>query len=63
MNRPAIEAVWISSPSCCARMNGSATVTQTNYRQTALPGVALAVREVPKRVGLARGLDTLMGLQ
>ena len=26
------------------------------------PGVALAVREVPKRVGLVRGLDTLMGL-
>jgi 4-hydroxy-tetrahydrodipicolinate reductase len=32
-------------------------------REAYLPGVALAVREVPKRVGLIRGLDTLMGLQ
>jgi 4-hydroxy-tetrahydrodipicolinate reductase len=32
-------------------------------REAYLPGVALAVREVPKRVGLVRGLDTLMGLQ
>lgn len=32
-------------------------------RDAYLPGVALAVREVPKRVGLVRGLDTLMGLQ
>jgi 4-hydroxy-tetrahydrodipicolinate reductase len=31
-------------------------------REAYLPGVALAVREVPRRVGLARGLDTLMGL-
>jgi 4-hydroxy-tetrahydrodipicolinate reductase len=31
-------------------------------REAYLPGVALAVQEVPKRVGLARGLDTLMGL-
>jgi 4-hydroxy-tetrahydrodipicolinate reductase len=31
-------------------------------REAYLPGVALAVREVPKRLGLARGLDTLMGL-
>jgi 4-hydroxy-tetrahydrodipicolinate reductase len=31
-------------------------------REAYLPGVALAVREVPKRVGLVRGLDTLMGL-
>jgi 4-hydroxy-tetrahydrodipicolinate reductase len=31
-------------------------------REAYLPGVALAVREVPKRVGLIRGLDTLMGL-
>lgn len=31
-------------------------------RDAYLPGVALAVREVPKRVGLVRGLDTLMGL-
>ena len=28
MKRPAIDAVWMISPSCCARMNGSATVTQ-----------------------------------
>jgi 4-hydroxy-tetrahydrodipicolinate reductase len=32
-------------------------------REAYLPGVALAIREVPKRVGLVRGLDTLMGLQ
>jgi 4-hydroxy-tetrahydrodipicolinate reductase len=32
-------------------------------RDAYLPGVALAVREVPNRVGLVRGLDTLMGLQ
>lgn len=32
-------------------------------RDAYLPGVALAVREVPKRVGLVRGLDTLMGLE
>ena len=32
-------------------------------REAYLPGVALAVREVPKRVGLVRGLDTLMGLE
>jgi 4-hydroxy-tetrahydrodipicolinate reductase len=32
-------------------------------RDAYLPGVALAVREVPKRVGLVRGLDTLMDLQ
>jgi 4-hydroxy-tetrahydrodipicolinate reductase len=32
-------------------------------REAYLPGVALAIREVPKRVGLATGLDTLMGLQ
>jgi 4-hydroxy-tetrahydrodipicolinate reductase len=32
-------------------------------REAYLPGVALAVREVPNRVGLVRGLDTLMGLQ
>ncbi len=32
-------------------------------RDAYLPGVALAVREVPKRTGLVRGLDTLMGLQ
>jgi len=31
-------------------------------REAYLPGVALAIREVPKRVGLVRGLDTLMGL-
>jgi 4-hydroxy-tetrahydrodipicolinate reductase len=31
-------------------------------RDAYLPGVALAVREVPKRIGLVRGLDTLMGL-
>jgi 4-hydroxy-tetrahydrodipicolinate reductase len=31
-------------------------------REAYLPGVALAAREVPKRVGLVRGLDTLMGL-
>jgi 4-hydroxy-tetrahydrodipicolinate reductase len=31
-------------------------------REAYLPGVALAVREVPKQVGLVRGLDTLMGL-
>src|SRR5947209_1653829 len=31
-------------------------------REAYLPGVALAVREVPKRLGLVRGLDTLMGL-
>ena len=28
MKRPAIEAVWISRPSFCARISGSATVTQ-----------------------------------
>lgn len=32
-------------------------------RDAYLPGVALGVREVPKRVGLVRGLDTLMGLE
>lgn len=32
-------------------------------REAYLPGVALALREVPKRVGLITGLDTLMGLQ
>src|SRR5579859_6565998 len=32
-------------------------------REAYLPGVALAVRAVPDRVGLVRGLDTLMGLQ
>ncbi len=32
-------------------------------RDAYLPGVALALREVPKQVGLVRGLDTLMGLQ
>ncbi len=32
-------------------------------RDAYLPGVMLAVREVPKRTGLIRGLDTLMGLQ
>jgi 4-hydroxy-tetrahydrodipicolinate reductase len=32
-------------------------------REAYLPGVALAIREVPKRVGLVTGLDTLMGLQ
>jgi 4-hydroxy-tetrahydrodipicolinate reductase len=32
-------------------------------REAYLPGVALAIREVPKRVGLVRGLDTLMGLE
>jgi 4-hydroxy-tetrahydrodipicolinate reductase len=32
-------------------------------RDAYLPGVSLAVREVPNRVGLVRGLDTLMGLQ
>jgi 4-hydroxy-tetrahydrodipicolinate reductase len=32
-------------------------------REAYLPGVALALREVTKRVGLVRGLDTLMGLQ
>ena len=31
-------------------------------REAYLPGVALAVREVPNRLGLVRGLDTLMGL-
>jgi 4-hydroxy-tetrahydrodipicolinate reductase len=31
-------------------------------REAYLPGVALALREAPKRVGLVRGLDTLMGL-
>src|SRR5262249_31727212 len=31
-------------------------------REAYLPGVALGVREVPKRVGLVRGLHTLMGL-
>jgi 4-hydroxy-tetrahydrodipicolinate reductase len=31
-------------------------------REAYLPGVALAVREVPKHVGLVQGLDTLMGL-
>lgn len=31
-------------------------------REAYLPGVALALREVPKRVGLITGLDTLMGL-
>ncbi len=28
MKRPAIDAVWMINPSCCARMNGNATVTQ-----------------------------------
>jgi 4-hydroxy-tetrahydrodipicolinate reductase len=32
-------------------------------RDAYLPGVALAIREVPKHVGLVRGLDTLMHLQ
>jgi len=32
-------------------------------RDAYLPGVALAIREVPKRLGLVRGLDTLMGLE
>ncbi|MGI9145156.1 MAG: 4-hydroxy-tetrahydrodipicolinate reductase [Chloroflexota bacterium] len=32
-------------------------------REAYLPGVVLAVREVPKQVGLIRGLDTLMGLE
>jgi len=32
-------------------------------RDAYLPGVALGIREVPKRIGLVRGLDTLMGLQ
>jgi 4-hydroxy-tetrahydrodipicolinate reductase len=32
-------------------------------RDAYLPGVALALKEVPKQVGLVRGLDTLMGLQ
>jgi 4-hydroxy-tetrahydrodipicolinate reductase len=31
-------------------------------RDAYLPGVALAIREVDKRVGLVQGLDTLMGL-
>src|SRR6266851_3676110 len=31
-------------------------------REAYLPGVALAVREVPKQIGLVLGLDTLMGL-
>lgn len=31
-------------------------------REAYLPGVALAVKEVSKHVGLVRGLDTLMGL-
>ncbi len=31
-------------------------------REAYLPGAALAVREVPKQLGLVRGLDTLMGL-
>jgi 4-hydroxy-tetrahydrodipicolinate reductase len=31
-------------------------------RDAYLPGVALALREVPKHVGLISGLDTLMGL-
>jgi 4-hydroxy-tetrahydrodipicolinate reductase len=31
-------------------------------REAYLPGVALAIREVPKLVGLVQGLDTLMGL-
>jgi 4-hydroxy-tetrahydrodipicolinate reductase len=31
-------------------------------RDAYLPGVALAVREVSQRIGLVRGLDTLMGL-
>jgi 4-hydroxy-tetrahydrodipicolinate reductase len=31
-------------------------------REAYLPGVALAVREVPNQSGLVRGLDTLMGL-
>src|SRR5579859_5935666 len=32
-------------------------------RDAYLPGVALAIREVAKHVGLIQGLDTLMGLQ
>jgi 4-hydroxy-tetrahydrodipicolinate reductase len=32
-------------------------------REAYLPGVALAVREVPRRVGLVHSLDTLMGLE
>ena len=31
-------------------------------REAYLPGVALAIREVPKHIGLIQGLDTLMGL-
>ncbi|HEV7666566.1 MAG TPA: 4-hydroxy-tetrahydrodipicolinate reductase [Chloroflexota bacterium] len=31
-------------------------------REAYLPGVALAIREIRKHVGLVRGLDTLMGL-
>jgi 4-hydroxy-tetrahydrodipicolinate reductase len=31
-------------------------------REAYLPGVALAVREVPRQLGLVQGLDTLMGL-
>jgi 4-hydroxy-tetrahydrodipicolinate reductase len=31
-------------------------------REAYLPGVALAIKEVPHRVGLVQGLDTLMGL-
>jgi 4-hydroxy-tetrahydrodipicolinate reductase len=31
-------------------------------RDAYIPGVQLAIREVPKRVGLVRGLDRLMGL-
>jgi 4-hydroxy-tetrahydrodipicolinate reductase len=31
-------------------------------REAYLPGVALAIREVPGRVGLVRGLEALMGL-
>jgi 4-hydroxy-tetrahydrodipicolinate reductase len=31
-------------------------------RDAYLPGVALAIKEVPNHVGLIRGLDTLMGL-
>jgi 4-hydroxy-tetrahydrodipicolinate reductase len=32
-------------------------------REAYVPGVVLAVREVPQRVGLVRGLAALMGLE
>lgn len=34
----------------------------TTSRESFMPGVLLAIRELPKRRGLIRGLDTLMGL-